>query len=450
MLSKEDNMLITRVGPGKPMGNVMRAYWLPMLLSSELPERDGRPLRVRVLGEDLIAFRDTRGNVGLLEEYCPHRGASLYFGRNEQCGLRCVYHGWKFEVSGRIADMPNEPPGSTFKDRIRAKAYPCVERNGVVWTYMGDKQESERPALPHFEWNLVPESRCYISKRLQECNWVQAYEGGIDSSHVSFLHSRLNPADFTGSPREHGMKYMAADTFPHYETVETPYGMMVGARRNAEPGYHYWRITQCMMPFYTILPSYGGDSPLSGHAWVPIDDVSTMVWTITWHPSRDLREDELEDMRHWSPERVGTSEGNGRHLPLDMYMEETSAPGSGWRPKPNKANDYMIDWNAQATKAFSGIPTIAMQDQAVQESMGPIYDRRKEHLGTADLAIIRMRRLWLNAAKGILERNMKPVGVEAPESYYIRSASMRLPVDADWVEEAARLTSANERTVHFI
>ncbi|MCL6593820.1 MAG: Rieske 2Fe-2S domain-containing protein, partial [Alicyclobacillus sp.] len=322
MLSQEDNDLITRVGPATPMGQVMRSYWLPLLLSEELPEADGRPLRVRVLGEDLIAFRDSQGRVGLLEEHCPHRGASLYFARNEECGLRCVYHGWKFDVDGRITDMPNEPPESTFKDRIRAVAYPCVERNGVIWAYLGNQPEGQRPELPAFEWNLVPASQCYISKRYQECNWVQAYEGGIDSSHVSFLHSRLNPGDFKGSPREQGMKYMAADKFPHYETVETPYGLMVGARRKAEPGFFYWRITQCLMPFYTLLPAYGSDSPVSGHAWVPIDDHNTMVWTITWHPSRDLTEAELNDMRNWSPDQVGSSEGNGRHLPLNMYAPE--------------------------------------------------------------------------------------------------------------------------------
>ncbi|GEO27667.1 ring-hydroxylating oxygenase subunit alpha [Alicyclobacillus acidoterrestris] len=450
MLSKEDNMLIAQVGPGTAMGEAMRSYWIPILLSYELPENDGRALRVRVLGENLIAFRDSEGKVGLLDEHCPHRGASLYFGRNEECGLRCVYHGWKFNVSGTIVDMPNEPPTSTFKNRIKANAYPCAERNGVIWAYMGNKSDENRPDLPDFEWNLVPESRCYISKRVEDCNWVQAYEGGIDSSHVSFLHSRLNPTDFTGSPREKGMKYMAGDKFPHYETIETPYGMMVGARRSAEPGYHYWRITQCLMPFYTILPSYGTDSPVSGHAWVPIDDYSTMVWTITWHPIRDLTQDELDDMKYWSPDRVGTSEGNGRHLPLNMYMEETSIANSRWRSKLNLANDYLIDWNAQATKSFSGIPTIAMQDQAVQESMGPIFDRRKEHLGTADLAIIRMRHLWLNTAKGLQERGVEPVGVSAPATYHIRSASMRLPEDADWVREAELVTSADQSKVHFV
>ncbi|WAH40252.1 Rieske 2Fe-2S domain-containing protein [Alicyclobacillus fastidiosus] len=450
MLSKEDNALITQVGPGTAMGAVMREYWLPILLSCELQEKDGRPLRVRVLGEDLVAFRDSNGTIGLLEEHCPHRGASLYFGRNEECGLRCVYHGWKYDVNGNITDMPNEPPQSTFKDRLKAIAYPCVERNGTVWAYLGSKCAEQRPSLPDLEWNLVPQSRCYISKRYQECNWVQAYEGGIDSSHVSFLHSRLNSTDFTGSPREQGMKYMAGDKFPHYETLETPYGMMVGARRSAEPGFHYWRITQCLMPFYTILPSYGADSPVSGHAWVPIDDHTTMVWTITWHPTRDLTEEELDDMRYWSPDRVGTSEGNGRHLPLDMYIQETSNPGSRWKPKLNKGNDYLIDWEAQATKAFSGIPTISMQDQAVQESMGPIYDRRKEHLGTADMAIIRMRQLWLKAAKGLRDRQVVPVGLYAPQSYHIRSASIRLPDGIDWASEATQVTSANQDEVHFI
>src|SRR5436305_6303986 len=181
MLTKTDNELLTRVGPGTPMGDTLRQYWLPLLLTEELADNEGNPQRVRVLGENLIAFRDTEGAIGLLAENCPHRGASLFFARNEQCGLRCVYHGWKFDTAGHCVDMPNEPPESNFKDKVQAISYPCVERNGVIWTYMGPLKTP--PPLPDLEWNLIPEDRRYISKRYEECNWAQALEGGIDSSH---------------------------------------------------------------------------------------------------------------------------------------------------------------------------------------------------------------------------------------------------------------------------
>src|SRR5579885_1952307 len=176
MLSQEENELITRVGPGTPMGAALRRYWLPALLVEELPAPDCPPVRVRLLGEDLVAFRDSMGQLGLLGAHCPHRGASLFFGRNEECGLRCVYHGWKFDVAGACVDMPSEPEESTFKERVRATAYPCVERGGVVWTYMGPP--ALQPPLPELEWALLPEPQRYASKRLQECNWLQAMEGG--------------------------------------------------------------------------------------------------------------------------------------------------------------------------------------------------------------------------------------------------------------------------------
>src|ERR687886_715559 len=193
MLSREENERITRVGPGTPMGNLMRRYWMPACLAEELPEPDCPPVRVRLLGEDLVAFRDTQDRIGVLDEYCPHRLASLFLGRNEQCGLRCVYHGWKFDVDGRCVDMPNEPPESNFKDRVRATAYPCRERGGVVWVYMGPPERmGEQPDL---EWSLVPADQRFLSKRLQQSNYLQAIEGGIDSSHISFLHSTLTFED---------------------------------------------------------------------------------------------------------------------------------------------------------------------------------------------------------------------------------------------------------------
>jgi phthalate 4,5-dioxygenase len=191
MLKRQDNELITRVGPGTPMGNTMRRYWIPALLSSELPHADSDPLRVRLLGEDLVAFRDTNGNVGLIQNNCPHRGASLFFGRNEEAGIRCVYHGWKFDLTGQCIDMPNEPAESDFKTKVKATAYPIAEKAGVVWTYMGplDKQ----PPLPDYEWMRAPDGWMHCSKTFENCNYLQSMEGGLDTSHSSFLHRNLDP-----------------------------------------------------------------------------------------------------------------------------------------------------------------------------------------------------------------------------------------------------------------
>jgi len=227
MLSDELNERIVRVGAGTLMGAVLRAYWLPTVLSDEV-ESDGTPLRVRLLGEDLIAFRDSYGRVGLLQNHCPHRGASLFFGRNEGAGLRCIYHGWKFDVHGRCVEMPNESPDSAFKLNVRDVAYPTRERNGVVWAYLGPR--AEMPELPNLEWNLVPAKQRFVTKRVQECNWAQAVEGGIDPSHSGFLHAPLHVDPSTLRPRD---RYRL-DKRPHFALLETPYGLRIGARRPAD------------------------------------------------------------------------------------------------------------------------------------------------------------------------------------------------------------------------
>src|ERR1700722_431035 len=183
MLSKEENELLTQTGPGTPMGELFRRFWLPALLSSELPEPDCAPVKLTILSEDLVAFRDSEGRVGVLERYCPHRGSSLFWGRNEESGLRCVYHGWKFDVTGSCVDMPNEPMESRFREKIRTTAYPTEERGGVIWIYMGPKDL--HPQMPELEWTLVPENQRYVTKRITACNYLQNVEGEVDSAHVS-------------------------------------------------------------------------------------------------------------------------------------------------------------------------------------------------------------------------------------------------------------------------
>src|SRR5262245_56420144 len=241
MISREENDALTQTGPGTLMRDLFRRYWIPARHSWELPEPDCPPVRVQLLGESLIAFRDTKGRIGLLDEFCAHRGVSLWFARNEECGLRCVYHGWKYDVTGQCIDVPSEPDASGFARRIKLQSYPLIERGGVLWTYMGPPETP--PPLPEWEFISVPPTQTFKTKRIQESNWLQAMEGGIDSSHVSFLHR----GDLNSDPLFKGAKanqYNLNDARPVFEVVESPGGLYIGARRNAEEGQYYWRITQ--------------------------------------------------------------------------------------------------------------------------------------------------------------------------------------------------------------
>lgn len=445
MLSVEENQFLTRVGPGTPMGELLRQYWQPFLRSIDLPDRDGRPQRVKLLGERLIAFRDSSGLPGLVAENCAHRGASLFFGRNEQEGLRCVYHGWKFDVQGRCVDMPNEPPESNFRDKVRQRAYPCVERGGAIWAYMGPRETP--PALPELEWSLVREGQTYLALRVEECNWTQAMEGEIDSSHSGFLHTRLHEEEDIeiGLQRggSKGLLYKMRDRHPRFETLDTDYGVAIAARRNAEEDSYYWRITQFLMPFWTIIPPYGRDPVFGGHAWVPIDDERTLTFGFTYHPAAPLPEKE----RGFGLGFDGTA-AEGLHPSPGVFLPAKSEPYGQFLPKINASNDYLIDWEAQRTERFSGLPGLWPQDAACQESMGAIYDRSKERLGMSDSGIIRARRRLMSAARALRELGQAPPGLETPEAYRIRSSSVVLPRDLSWVEGAHEQMQATPGVNH--
>src|SRR3954464_7088251 len=324
MLKQEQNELLTRTGPGTPMGALFRSYWLPAMLASELPENSCPPVRVKLLGERLIAWRDGNGNYALMDEFCAHRGTSLWVGRNEDDGLRCPYHGWKYDHTGQCIEVPSEPVESGFCQKIKLKSYPLVERGGVLWTYMGPPEK--QPPLPEWEFATVPASHSFMSKRLQECNWLQAMEGGIDSSHVSFLHSGELDRDplFKGSK---GNAYNMSDMKPVFEVVESPGGLYIGARRNAENGNYYWRVTQWVMPAFTMIPPRA-DHPVHGHFWVPIDDDNCWAWSFDYKVTRSLSDKERKAMQ----------DGQGIHV---KYV-----PGS-YRPLANKDNDYLMDRAAQ-------------------------------------------------------------------------------------------------------
>jgi phthalate 4,5-dioxygenase len=410
MLSREDNEVLTRIGPGTPMGEVMRRYWQPAVISSEIAERDGAPVRVRLLGEDLIAFRDTQGRVGILGANCPHRGAPLYFGRNEDSGIRCIYHGWKFDVEGRCLEMPNAPGDRDIRNKVRAKNYRCVERNGIVWTYMG---EGEPPAPPELGWSEAPIEHKLITKQLLECNYAQALEGDLDPSHVSFLHAPLDPRGQSGyqgtagilSDRHLGdvaleQEVKAADRSPQINVMKTDYGLFVGARRDTGADRYYWRFTQLVLPFYVYVPGAVG-SPVHCNVWQPMDDQHTMVWRIQY----------LQDRPFTADERARLLTGTGAHIPPEGYLPPTPEPGGAWIPKANRSNDYQQDRKHQRTVSFSGIRGIWAQDRACTEGMGAIMDRTQEHLVSTDGTLVQMRRMLLSAAKALKETGAAPPGV---------------------------------------
>jgi phthalate 4,5-dioxygenase oxygenase subunit len=406
MLAREENELITRVGPDAPMGHTMRRYWMPALLAWELPEPDCPPVRVKLLGEDLVAFRDTQGRIGLLEEYCPHRRVSLFFGRNEECGLRCVYHGWKFDVDGRCVDMMNEPEELNFKSKVRTTSYPTVEVGGIIWAYMGPPEL--QPPLPKFAWTQVPETHRHVTKVIQECNWLQGLEGGIDTSHAQILHRSFTA---TIGPTSRGARGGA----PTVEVDVTNYGYRYAGIYPRPGGVSFVRTYQFVMPFHQLRPSTTdrGNPSVAGHIWVPMDDDNTMVYN--WEYS--ITDEPLNE-----EDRLERRLGNG---PLEV--DQTT-----FRSQRNRENNYLLDRQAQKTKSFTGIAGVNTQDRAVQESMGRIVDRSREHLGPADKAIIQARRLLLHAIKTVQEGGT-PHGIN-PTYYTVRAPEGVLPREADWRE----------------
>ena len=426
MLSQFDNETLTRVGPGTTMGDLLREYWIPAMLSTELPGPDSDPVRVRLLGEDLIAFHDTNGELGLIDNYCPHRRASLFFGRNEECGIRCVYHGWKFDVNGDCVDMPSEPAESNFKDKVKIKAYKMVERNGMVWAYMGPREAP--PPLPDIEPNMMEEGAEGNMAGLRECNWMQALEGDIDTAHLSFLHlGKVSVEDVQPGTFDY---YNQKDKAPYYKVVETDYGMMYGAYRPAEEDSYYWRIAQFMMPFYTIPPEGRLGQKIGVRCWIPVDDNHTMFMSMS------IRNTNSSMARKTTDGQPIAGLGGARSMLPN---------GTGWlerfRFESNRANDYNLDRESQRNKTFTGISGIHMQDQAITESMAPIVDRTHERLGTSDTMIIKTRQRLINAARALQEGVPAPAA-DNPELYQVRSGGAILPRDADWLEATEELRKA--------
>ena len=404
-----DHKLLGETGPGSAMGKLLRRYWTAALLTRELPERDGAPVRVRILGEDLIAFRNSNGEVGLLAEHCSHRGASLHFGENKDCGLRCWYHGWKYDIHGDCVDMPNEPPGRVFKDKIKHTAYPCVEKGGVVFAYLGPP--AKKPKLPALEWLTVPESHVYVSKRLQNCHWTQGMDGDIDGAHLTFLHGKTDALDKAPDLKgSNSVDWLRQDIHPTFHMRKTPGRILLATRRRAGETDYYYRINQWFMPGYTTIP-LPGDGTLAGHSWVPVDDTRSWTFTWSWHPKRPLTDAEREEFAN-----------------AKVSVHARLIPGT-FLPYYNRSNDWAGPDAAPARQPWMRVKNFQAQDMGITESMGHLYDRTKETLGSTDVVIVAVRRALVEAARAVAKGKDAPG--RDPQNYALRPFSALLPREVD-------------------
>ena len=381
------------------MGEFFRRFWLPRFLSSELPETTARHAHPH-LNEDLVGFRDTNGNVGMLDAYCPHRRAPLFYGRNEECGLRCVYHGWKFDTSGTCVDMPSEPPESDFKDRLSIKAYPTYECGGVVWIFMGRRQATRASAAHRVDRTTRdPSAR---AKWFHENNFMQGVEGDIDTAHVNFLHMDYREEAERNRIRQANPLFRDAEKHPKLTAMDTDYGLVYGGRRLLPDGTYYWRVTQWLLPSFSLIP---GKGRRGGTAWIPVDDEHCTRYSIALSPYADM--DMQEDERR-SPS------GKPQQFTLkDGTIIDTMIPYG------TKANQYEIDRAMQKAGHYTGIWSIAMQDKAMIEGMTRTVDRSLEHLGSSDIAVIAARRRLLKLARD-LEQGIEPIAATHPELYRVR------------------------------
>ena len=413
MLSTADNERLTRTGPLTPMGRTFRSYWMPALLSRELPHPDCPPVRMKLLGEDFVAFRDTTGKVGIVEPRCPHRGADLFYGRNEACGLRCIYHGWKFDRHGACVEIPNATTevASRLLPRAKIQALHVEERGDVIWAFFGESP----PPLPDFEYLSVPPEQRFVSKKFQQCNWAQAVEGGLDTSHFSYLHAGMYDGEKASlldagqrptikgenePPNQARMRYLIEDGAPRFTVLEHDAGLLLCAARSADDGGTYWRMTQYLLPNHSLTPGNFPENTSLMNTWVPYDDESCWIFCYAWHPDREISERERERYL----------QGSGLFAEVD----------DAFMPVRRRENDYLIDREHQRTTSFTGIANISEQDQAVADSQGRIADRSREMLVQTDLGVSRFRSTILKACDET-EAGRKPKAANDPSSYRVRS-----------------------------
>lgn len=402
MLSREHNELLTRTGPGTPMGELIRRYWIPALLSEEIPAPDCPPAQVRLLGEELVAFRDTNGRIGLLEEHCSHRGTSLFYGRNEQCGLRCIYHGWKYDVEGNVVDTPAEPAGSEFKSKLTHKSYPTVEAAGMVFAYLGPWEQV--PLFPNYEWTQLPQDQTYVTKALLECNYLQGLEGECDSSHLSFLHR-----EFTEAGRK---RLFAFDSSPDYETEETDFGVRLIAIRKVPPDTQYVRVSSFVIPISCWILARNREN----HIYVPAADRHAWRYDLGFLRDRKVTEEDVHRRAQIGPD---------------------------YRRLRNQSNHYLQNRQLQKTTDYTGIEDFLNEDACATESMGPIFDRTREHLGASDKAVIALRKYLINAVNGFQDGREPPHLVRDPAKNHfphIDTLGETIPAGIHWRERFKHLT----------
>ncbi|MGB7298224.1 MAG: Rieske 2Fe-2S domain-containing protein [Burkholderiaceae bacterium] len=407
MLSPADNILFTRTAPQTAMGDVFRRFWIPAALGKEVATKGDAPKRIRLLGEDLLICRHSDGQVMLTEPRCPHRGADLYWGRNEDCGLRCVYHGWKFRADGQCVDIPNMAAGSARDNlmaQVKIRTYPTHEAGDLIWAYLGP---GEPPPMHLFEFCEVPGNARYVSKKLQECNWAQAVEGAIDTAHFSFVHRNLPGSSVREVYEDDRAQWINNDGAPRYEILDHAAGMTLAGERRANPGNSYWRIAQFLLPCHSLAPGAMPGETFTGQSFVPIDDESCWIYTYAWNPQRSLTDDELQRYE----------DGRSVHAIVDEH----------YVPLRNRSNEYMIDRQLQKTGNFTGITGLSEQDAAIQDSQGRIADRRAEALVPSDIGVVRFRQLMIGMARSLHagdEPAVLQAALQSPDSYGLRSGGV--------------------------
>ncbi|MEO5773710.1 MAG: Rieske 2Fe-2S domain-containing protein [Sphingomicrobium sp.] len=414
----DENEMLTRVGPEAPMGQLMRQYWIPALMAHELLA-GGAPVRLRLLGENFLAFRSPDGSLGVIDHRCAHRCASLFYGRNEEGGLRCVYHGWKFAPNGQCIEMPSEPPETDYKAKVKLRSLHVAERYGAIWVHFAVQQAP--PPLSHFDWDELAEGHeLSVSFMMRECNWLQALEGDIDTAHVGFLHlGAVGPEAFEEGSLNY-YRQMPENLAPKYEALETDYGAMYCAYRHAGPDQYYHRIGQFAMPFWTMAPSEPLDH-IRARAWVPVDDHHSMLVVIG------------------GPRSATTLTREGKPVPGTSapikYLPNTTDWLGRWRIEQNPRNDHLLSRDVQRGESFTGIQGIPVQDQAITESMGPIVDRTREHLGTSDRMITLTRRRLIRVAVALRDQGARPPGADESEVFHnVRAGFAVLPKERDWLD----------------
>jgi phthalate 4,5-dioxygenase oxygenase subunit len=418
-MTPEENDLLCRVEGDAPMGQLMRRHWVPVCMAEEVAEPGGAPLRARLLGEDLVVFRDSEGRLGVLEEHCPHRGASLVYGRNEAGGLRCLYHGWKFDVEGRVLEMFSEPHADSFAEKLRHRAYPARESGGFVWVYMGPP--AEMPAFQPPAWQPTPTAKVSIVKMHVAANWAQTLEGGIDSAHSSSLHStEMPPAEQVerSSATDGVWLRPSADKAPRLQVQKGGYGFRYAAIRKPfkDPDTHdYVRITVFIAPFTALIPPNNVYNVAQMN--VPIDDGNTWFYFLAWSDPAENRGPGItqDEWRRFNHAVTG----------IDLDAD--------FRKVRNRDNHYQQDRAAMKQGDFTGIKGIPTQDMAMWESMGRIRPRTGDRLGASDVAIVQFRRQMVDAARAF-QQSGAVLGIDEPRIPHacLKSFEGIIPKSTDW------------------